>query len=875
MIGGWKKGLSLLALSLLFLAGMASVGVLGFKYFLDELYPAPPPAEAPALDNPVDAKAERVVLVVLDGVREDTMTDREIMPLLAEIADQGRRGVSITQPVTMTLLSVLNMGTGRTPGIAWSVHNFQAETFPDESVFYWAKARGLDVAFTGDAAWSQLFGAYASHNVTFPEGGIYDDSKEGQLNSKDTKSLDAAHLALADPEAYDFVVYHLVSTDHIGHKTGGLPRDGEGAITDYGKMAHTADVAVGDLYAQHAQAGDVWVFTADHGMTDDGNHGGGDEVTRRAPFVVVGAGVVQGPPIDISLNAWAPTFSLLLGLPIPRTAEVAAAFELFDFTEAEREQALAAHAERRREFVEGIATELDLPPATEDEVARLTVMAGPPDSAIVASNSFVDEVRMHRRWLHITGLLVGAALHILAFFLLVGLSEPPSQAKSRGAVAILGVSSLLWLTLMSLPLAFDHWLFQFVAYFGETAKGWWYMGRAVLALAVFTGAVYGAARLLGRRTDEVSAALKRALVWGGFAIGVIATSHITLKWPYGPLAESYQTLFIWALLLMAVVLWRTKGERPWWAMSAAAVGAIVLLRTTLDGANLQLLDETSTSLKLAFAASLTAAVALSWRSWNEGAKGQRIALGAGLALMTLATLSYRMSASTTAAKIALAALGLALLLVVLVPLSPKARRDQLLIFAIALANLMSSDWIVLMTIAFVGLIYALSEIRLPSRWWTPALLATGIGLIDIAFFYISGYRFAFPAMDVRVAFMLDQDGVNMVAGFFLFVLQHSVIWIALWAAVVSNHALRDDAKGLRTLFVAVVALFFIRAWGPFFALQYHLLNHWYISHAVPMFIMSLVECMMAIFWFALISSAFKPVEQGQSQAQGLTAKAKA
>ena len=34
--------------------------------------------------------------------------------------------------------------------------------------------------------------------------------------------------------------------------------------------------------------------------------------------------------------------------------------------------------------------------------------------------------------------------------------------------------------------------------------------------------------------------------------------------------------------------------------------------------------------------------------------------------------------------------------------------------------------------------------------------AAAIGLFDIASFYINGYRYAFPEMDVRVAFMLDR-----------------------------------------------------------------------------------------------------------------------
>jgi len=130
-------------------------------------------------------------------------------------------------------------------------------------------------------------------------------------------------------------------------------------------------------------------------------------------------------------------------------------------------------------------------------------------------------------------------------------------------------------------------------------------------------------------------------------------------------------------------------------------------------------------------------------------------------------------------------------------------------------------------------------------------------VLDIAYFYICGYRFSFTAMDVRVTFMLDQTSISMVQGFFLWILQFSGMWIILWAAAISNRLQAKDPRGVRAVFVAVIALFLVRAWGPFFAIDYQLVNHWFISHAVPMFIMTTIAFALATFWFVITNLMFR------------------
>ncbi|MDX9723982.1 MAG: alkaline phosphatase family protein, partial [Myxococcota bacterium] len=604
----------LLLVGLAFLLGIFAIGYLGFVFYLDELYPSSPPSSPPPLGAPIDARAERLVIVVLDAIREDIFSDPEAMPNMVRIAEKGRKGVSMTQTVTMTLLSVVNFGTGQTPGLGWSVHNFEAESFRDESVFYWTHAHGLKTAFFGDAAWAQLYGRYAQQELTFSDEGMYAE-EDGLLSVHDRQAIAAADEALADPDAFDVIVLHVTSTDHAGHKAGALTRDEQGALTLYGQTAKETDALVGALFDRHYHDGDTWLFTADHGMTDDGNHGGGDEVARRAPFALVGRGVKLAPPDTepafISLNAWAATFSTLLGVPVPRTAEQPAALSLLELTEEEQSAVLFAHAQRRREFVDGVRLALGVEQAaiwqSED-----------PSEAIQEANAFLFELRQHRRYLFGLGVALGLALNIIALVLLFPLGLQREPNKPAASKLVLVGTALLWLLLVSLPLIFDHWLFRIVAVLGQATDSWWNIGRALLYLLGISGLIVLTARFLMKYKGPHAEALQKGAAWLFFAVSVLAFGQMVIKWPYGPLSQAYIALFIWLGLVSGYFALRRRHLRWRWLLGSAAFAAMAVLVLALERKNLQLIAETELSCVLGSTLPALGVLALSTAiMWRE------------------------------------------------------------------------------------------------------------------------------------------------------------------------------------------------------------------------------------------------------------------
>src|SRR5262249_3007675 len=64
---------------------------------------------------------------------------------------------------------------------------------------------------------------------------------------------------------------------------------------------------------------DLVVFTADHGHTDRGGHGGATPEVRRVLTCFAGRGVARGPDGGVlPARALAPALAVLVGLPYPR-----------------------------------------------------------------------------------------------------------------------------------------------------------------------------------------------------------------------------------------------------------------------------------------------------------------------------------------------------------------------------------------------------------------------------------------------------------------------------------------------------------------------------------------------------------------------------
>ncbi|MFV1960064.1 MAG: alkaline phosphatase family protein, partial [Planctomycetota bacterium] len=313
------------------LLGLVVVGRLATRAWLA----SPAPTRLPRV-GATTAVARPLLFVVLDGLREPSSWTREdgSTPWLRAFAGLGASGIAWAGDPTLTAPCVRALLTGRAPDLVTGFRNFDAEEVPGNLLQY-LRERGARTAHAGDATIYQFCRrAFDSPQVlAIPDQG-----------PTDTRT-DAKAVAFAVDrilEGADVLTLHLTLPDHTGHMHGAV---GE----EYAKACRTTDERTREVVEAFLDVHpDALVFVgADHGVSANGTHGGGEIVARRAPFLLVGPGVARVHDVEISQYAVAPTIAALLGLPMPPLADAPPAPQLLDLPEADVRHALDSYLQAR------------------------------------------------------------------------------------------------------------------------------------------------------------------------------------------------------------------------------------------------------------------------------------------------------------------------------------------------------------------------------------------------------------------------------------------------------------------------------------------------------------------------------------------------
>jgi hypothetical protein len=316
---------------LLVLAGLTVTGRLAMAGWLEESAP-----EGLPRFGGVAERARPVLFVVVDGLREQSVWGEGApMPFLAGLAREGAGGTALAGNPTLTSACVRTLLTGQWPDLLAGFRNFDAPPARGSWVEYLV-ALGARPAHGGDAAVAQLCAPHLVPDdvLAFPDQGPTD---QGGL---DAKAVPFVLERIA--RGRDLVTLHLTGPDHAGHKHGatGAPYARACAVVD----GHLERV-VRAFRARHPDA--TVLVAADHGVSEHGTHGGGEESARRAPFVLVGPGVAVVRRVEVPQAALAPTLSALLGLPQPPLADAPPAKALLALPALRVAQALDAHVQAR------------------------------------------------------------------------------------------------------------------------------------------------------------------------------------------------------------------------------------------------------------------------------------------------------------------------------------------------------------------------------------------------------------------------------------------------------------------------------------------------------------------------------------------------
>ncbi|BCS01147.1 mannose-ethanolamine phosphotransferase gpi13 [Aspergillus luchuensis] len=226
----------------------------------------------------------------------------------------------IADPPTTTLQRLKALTTGTLPTFIEAGSNFAGSAVTEDNLISQLHDAGKRLVLLGDDTWMKLFPGYFDPTLSRP----YESFLVEDLHTVDDGVYEhLVPLLKGKNEEWDVIIAHFLGVDHVGHRFGPGHESMREKLVQMDGVIREVMERVDDET--------LLVVMGDHGMDENGNHGGeaADEVraalwlysTREVWGVVDGddgdgdVTVVVGrdmPQVDL-----ASTLALLMGVPVP------------------------------------------------------------------------------------------------------------------------------------------------------------------------------------------------------------------------------------------------------------------------------------------------------------------------------------------------------------------------------------------------------------------------------------------------------------------------------------------------------------------------------------------------------------------------------
>lgn len=254
----------------------------------------------PDLSSPIpDATPRRVVLVIIDGLRDDVS---RTMPTIEALRARGA-DVKLTVPQpSFTNPTWTTIVTGAPPQISGVTLNFFKGPVEVETLFDVAVGSGRTVVISSPEDAGTLF--RASDVATATEIIPWSDTEYMSATV-----VDNALRLDAEAGGADLVFAVLGDVDVAGHAYGG-------DSPEYAEAAAKVDADLARLIEGLDDGNTTFVVLPDHGHIDAGGHGGWEDAATRTFAALAGPGVKQ-TTAEAYLEDIAPTVAVLAGMQAP------------------------------------------------------------------------------------------------------------------------------------------------------------------------------------------------------------------------------------------------------------------------------------------------------------------------------------------------------------------------------------------------------------------------------------------------------------------------------------------------------------------------------------------------------------------------------
>ncbi|CAG4978608.1 unnamed protein product [Parnassius apollo] len=285
--------------------------------------------------------SNRLILIVVDGLRAETFLNRTFMPYLRTIANSyGRWGISNTRVPTESRPGHVAIIAGFYEDPSAVAKGWKENPVDFDSVFNrttytwcWGTYDIVDIFTKGtidDHIFVNKFDPYdqsfsADKNTTLLDQWVFSNViqlfEKAQIDVDIQKKLQNNKIIL---------FLHLLGTDTAGHTHKPKTPNYITTIKYVDENIKRIENIIRDFYNDDGKT--TFLVTSDHGMTDWGSHGTGDDHETQTPYVLWGAGVQQVVGLnmdtktknmslehrfDIQQADLAPLMSTFLSIPVP------------------------------------------------------------------------------------------------------------------------------------------------------------------------------------------------------------------------------------------------------------------------------------------------------------------------------------------------------------------------------------------------------------------------------------------------------------------------------------------------------------------------------------------------------------------------------
>ncbi|XP_076268659.1 phosphatidylinositol glycan anchor biosynthesis class N [Rhynchophorus ferrugineus] len=275
-----------------------------------------------------DPPAKRLVLFVADGLRAEAVYDgkTERIPFLSRVMKKdGSWGVAHTRVPTESRPGhvALLAGIYEDPSAimkGWKANPVHFDSVINQSAhaWCWGSPDILNI-FNKDARPHIKLQTYDAELEDFGanDTGLLDKWVFDRVRSFLTEDVKKCRKQDCDRfhDSGNVFFLHLLGIDTAGH--GFKPHSNQ--YIDNIRLVDRNTEIIYQLFQDIFNDNNtVFVFTADHGMTDWGSHGAGSSHETEAPFIAWGAGIkTEGAQKDVKQIDIAPLLSSLIGINIP------------------------------------------------------------------------------------------------------------------------------------------------------------------------------------------------------------------------------------------------------------------------------------------------------------------------------------------------------------------------------------------------------------------------------------------------------------------------------------------------------------------------------------------------------------------------------